>query len=176
MIGKMKYWVLLWFTLITTKAVAQGGHMFVKIRQENIRNIPKGKIIGEILAGTKVEVLERRPNWIKVQFTGWIWENSLTNDSTLVHGFTMGAKHILLKTESEALRILKEIKNGADFEELARKHSIDLSSGSKGGDLGTFRRGDLLPDFEKAILKLKVGELSNVVKTSIGYHIIKRSK
>jgi hypothetical protein len=168
--------VLISISLLTMNAVAQGGHMYVKVQSENIRNAPKGEKTGELLAGTKVEILERRPNWVKVQYTGWIWESSLTNDSTMVQGFTMGAKHILVKTEAEALRILKEIKNGSDFDELARKYSIDVSSGSKGGNLGLFHRGDLLPDFEAAILRLKVGELSGVVKTSLGYHIIQRTK
>jgi len=163
-------------SLLAVNAIAQGGHMYVKVESENIRNTPKGEKTGDLLAGTKVEVLERRPNWVKVQFTGWIWENSLTNDSTMVVGFTMGAKHILVKTEAEALRILKELKSGTDFDELARKYSIDVSSGSKGGDLGLFHRGDLLPDFEAAILRLKVNELSGVVKTSVGYHIILRTK
>ena len=168
--------VLISISLLAVNAIAQGGYMYVKVQSENIRNTPKGGKTGELLAGTKVEVLERRPNWVKVQFTGWIWENSLTNDSTMVQGFTMGAKHILVKTEAEALRILKEIKSGTDFDELARKYSIDPSSGSKGGNLGLFQRGDLLPDFEAAILRLKVGELSDAVKTSVGYHIIQRTK
>ena len=168
---------LISISLLTINAIAaQGGHMYVKVQSENIRNAPKGVKTGELLTGAKVEVLERRPNWVKVQFTGWIWENSLTNDSTMVQGFTMGAKHILVKTEAEASRILKEIKDGTDFDELARKYSIDVSSGSKGGNLGLFQRGDFLPDFEASILRLKVGELSGVVKTSIGYHIIKRIK
>jgi len=100
----------------------------------------------------------------------------LTSDPTEVHGFAVRASHILVKTEEEAGNIIQQIINGTDFEELAQQHSIDRASGSKGGDLGVFGRGDLRPEFEEAVFRLKVGAISGVVKTDLGYHIIKRTK
>ena len=168
-------WLLFMLLLFNVKLFGQAGQLYVKEKKENIRLRPNGTKIGEVLAGTKVEVLEKRPNWVKVQFTGWIWRNSLTTDSTEVYGFTVRASHILVETEAEAKQILDKLKHGASFEELARKYSIDKASGAKGGDLGRFGRGDFLPAFEKAVFHLKVGEISGIVKTSLGYHIIKRT-
>ncbi len=168
-------WLMIILLLFDVKLFGQAGQLYVKEMKENIRLKPNGKKIGEILAGTKVEVLERRPNWVKVQFTGWIWRNSLTADSTEVYGFTVSASHILVETETQARQILNQLKQGASFEELARKYSIDRASGAKGGDLGRFGRGDFLPAFEKAVFHLKVGEVSGIVKTNLGYHIIKRT-
>jgi peptidyl-prolyl cis-trans isomerase C len=88
-------------------------------------------------------------------------------------GEQVRASHILVKTEPEAKEILKQLKGGASFEELAKKNSIDASAGAKGGDLGWFGKGSMIPEFEKAAFAMKEGELSGIVKTQFGYHIIK---
>ncbi len=82
------------------------------------------------------------------------------------------ASHILLPTMEEAVSILKELKSGKDFAQLALEKSTDASK-VNGGDIGYFTKGQMIPDFEEACFVLKVGELSNVVKTSLGFHIIK---
>ena len=82
------------------------------------------------------------------------------------------AAHILVKTEQEANSILFDLKRGASFEEMAKKHSI-CPSRSKGGDLGWFGKGQMVKEFETAAFSLPVGELSKPVKTQFGYHIIK---
>lgn len=87
-------------------------------------------------------------------------------------GEQVHASHILVKTEPEAQDILKQLKAGGNFEELAKKHSIDAAA-AKGGDLGWFGKGAMLPEFEKAVFGLKEGETSGIVKTKYGYHIIK---
>jgi peptidyl-prolyl cis-trans isomerase C len=84
----------------------------------------------------------------------------------------MKASHILVKTEKEAKDILALIKAGGNFEELAKKNSVDSSS-AKGGDLGWFGKGSMVPAFEKAALALKDGQISEVVKSDFGFHIIK---
>ncbi|MDG1488249.1 MAG: peptidylprolyl isomerase [SAR324 cluster bacterium] len=72
-----------------------------------------------------------------------------------------------------AEKILKELKDGTDFAELARQYS-DGPSGPKGGDLGRFTRGQMVPEFDQAVFSLEPGAVSGVVETQFGYHIIKR--
>lgn len=86
----------------------------------------------------------------------------------------MRASHILVEKQSQALKILEELKAGADFKDLAKKYSI-CPSGKKGGDLGQFNRGQMVREFEQAAFSLKQGEISGLVKTQFGYHIIKRT-
>ena len=83
------------------------------------------------------------------------------------------AQHILLEEETNASAILKEIKQGADFSELARIHSKDITTSDEGGDLGFFERELMVPEFDKAVFDMNVGDISEVVKTDYGYHIIK---
>ncbi len=82
------------------------------------------------------------------------------------------ASHILVADEAQAMALLGQLAGGASFEELARANSTDATA-TRGGDIGYFRMGQLVPDFEKACVKLGVGETSDVVKTQFGYHIIK---
>jgi parvulin-like peptidyl-prolyl isomerase len=81
--------------------------------------------------------------------------------------------HILVKTEQEALQLAAELKKGASFAKLAEQKSL-CPSGKKGGDLGTFSRGSMVREFEKAAFALSKGQLSQPVKTEFGWHIIKR--
>lgn len=83
------------------------------------------------------------------------------------------ARHILVKTEGEAKEILSKIKAGEDFSKLAKEQSQDKTTGEVGGDLGWFEKGKMVKPFEEAVFLLKEGEVSAVVKTIYGYHIIK---
>ena len=74
-----------------------------------------------------------------------------------------------------AEKILKDLKNGIDFAELAHQHS-DGPSGPKGGDLGRFTRGQMVPEFDQVVFNLELGAVSGVVETQFGYHIIKRTQ
>jgi parvulin-like peptidyl-prolyl isomerase len=76
------------------------------------------------------------------------------------------------KQREQADAVLKRLRNGEDFATLAKEFSIDGSK-DKGGDLGWFGPGDMVPEFEKAAYALKPGEISEVVKSKFGYHIIK---
>jgi parvulin-like peptidyl-prolyl isomerase len=80
-------------------------------------------------------------------------------------------------TEAEALAkaqdLRKRIQAGEDFAQLARQESDDTGSGAKGGDLGFFRHGQMVPSFEEAAFAMQPGDLSEPVKTPLGYHVIK---
>src|ERR1035438_4728061 len=87
-----------------------------------------------------------------------------------VHG-----AHILIRFQGSQVPVRagqKELTD-ADFAYLARKESDDIGSGSNGGDLGTFKHGQMVPSFEEAAFKLKPGELSEPIKSQFGYHLIK---
>lgn len=92
------------------------------------------------------------------------------------------ASHVLLKVEDpgkeeevkkQAEKVLQEARKGADFAKLAEKYSEDPSGKGSGGDLGYFGRGRMVPEFEKVAFSLPVGQISDLVKTQYGYHIIK---
>ena len=86
---------------------------------------------------------------------------------------TRRASHILLEDKDKALSVLAEIKAGGDFGALAKEHSIDLGSGTQGGDLGFFGKGVMVAAFEEEAFALKINDLSELVKSQFGYHIIK---
>lgn len=82
--------------------------------------------------------------------------------------------HILVEKQSLALKVQEELKAGGDFVVLAKKYST-CPSGKRGGDLGVFGRGQMVKEFEQAAFALEVGQMSELVKTQFGYHIIKRT-
>ncbi|MDI4645375.1 peptidylprolyl isomerase [Cohnella hashimotonis] len=82
------------------------------------------------------------------------------------------ASHILLATKAEAEAVLKDLKGGADFATVAKEKSTDTGSQASGGDLGFFGKGAMNEQFETAAFKLKKGEMSGVVESPNGFHII----
>ncbi|UQS82634.1 peptidylprolyl isomerase [Bombilactobacillus folatiphilus] len=89
------------------------------------------------------------------------------------------AQHILVKDESTAKDVIKQLDNGASFDKLAKKYSTDSGTKNKGGKLPAFNNDDtsLDPNFKKAALKLKQGQYTkDPVKSSYGYHVIKMDK
>lgn len=87
----------------------------------------------------------------------------------------MRASHILVGTENEAKRILDDIKKEKmTFEECARSFSM-CPSKKQGGDLGEFRKGEMVKPFEDACEKLETGQISEPVKTEFGWHLILRT-
>lgn len=84
----------------------------------------------------------------------------------------MRARHILVKTEEDAHEIIERLGRGSDFAELAQEKSTG-PSGAQGGDLGYFAKGQMVPEFEKALEGMKKGDLSEPVQTKFGWHVIK---
>ncbi len=87
-------------------------------------------------------------------------------------GSEIRAKHILVGTKEEAENIYKRIQKGESFSSLAKKYSKDKRSAQNGGDLGFFGKGKMAPEFEKAVRRMKTGELSKPLITRYGYHIV----
>ena len=107
------------------------------------------------------------------------------NPDKFIEGESIKASHILLMVDKNAAKDAKEtakkkidgllirVKKGEDFAKLAKENSDDKGSGQNGGDLGFFSKGMMVPNFEKAAFSLKKDEVSEVVETEFGYHIIK---
>lgn len=83
------------------------------------------------------------------------------------------AQHILLKDEATAQTVIALLNSGGDFAKLAEQYSQDTGSKADAGDLGFFTRGVMVPEFEKKVFAMKLGEVSDLVKSEFGYHIIK---
>lgn len=81
--------------------------------------------------------------------------------------------HILVKTEKEAQAVMERLKNGEKFANIAKEISL-CPSAKRGGDLGTFGRGKMVKEFEQAAFALQKGQISSIVKTKFGYHIVRR--
>ncbi len=82
------------------------------------------------------------------------------------------ASHILVATEDEAKKLHDEIKGGADFAEVAKANSTD-GSAQAGGELGWFSAGQMVPEFETAVIALEPGAISDPIQTQFGWHIVK---
>ncbi|MED1864681.1 peptidylprolyl isomerase [Fictibacillus nanhaiensis] len=83
------------------------------------------------------------------------------------------ASHILVEDEKTAKEVQKKLNEGGDFAKLAEEYSKDPGSKSKGGDLGFFGKGAMVPEFDKVAFTLEKGKTSELVKSDYGYHIIK---
>jgi peptidyl-prolyl cis-trans isomerase C len=84
----------------------------------------------------------------------------------------VNASHILVKGEGEAYLILKQIREGKSFEEMAKEKSL-CPSKRKGGNLGWFGRGQMVKEFEVAAFAAKKGQIIGPIKTQFGYHLIR---
>ena len=84
---------------------------------------------------------------------------------------TASARHILVATAEACEDLKSQIENGSDFAELARAHS-QCPSGQRGGDLGEFSRGQMVPEFDEVVFSADLGKVHGPIKTQFGYHLI----
>jgi len=130
----------------------------------------------------------------QAKFDAWLQDNNWTYDEyrarqrSMMISFVMfervtrnvptqaeqvHARHILVSDLAEANEILAQLQSGTDFAQLARQYSLDPSTKESGGDLGFFPRGTLVvPEVEDAAFALSVGQISSVISSSMGYHIV----
>jgi peptidyl-prolyl cis-trans isomerase C len=154
------------------KAMAERNMTLSELREDARRDLTLARMV-ETEVKPRVKVEERE---VKAFYD--------ENPAQFQQPETFRASHILVpvppgapEEQKKAARaevegVLKEVRGGADFGEMARKHSKD-GSAANGGDLGVFPRGQMVPPFEEALAKLSPGEVSDVVETQFGYHIIK---
>jgi len=84
---------------------------------------------------------------------------------------TAAARHILVPDEAKCLELKQQIEGGADFADVAKEHS-QCPSGAKGGDLGTFGRGQMVPEFDTVVFNEDLNTVHGPVKTQFGYHLL----
>jgi peptidyl-prolyl cis-trans isomerase SurA len=154
-------------------ALASQGLTFEQYRNQLREQIEKLKLVSmEVRAKIQVGEAELR-------------EYYAANQAKYAEEDTFRARHIFIRTNEKApadeirrtmttaLMVLAEAKSGKDFAELARSYSEDPAARKDGGALGSFKKGDMMPELEVAILAMNPGEVSELVYTTSGFHIIK---
>lgn len=154
-------------------ALANQGLSFDQYRSQLQEQLEKLKLVSmEVRAKIHVSETEMR-------------EYYDANHAKYTEDESYRARHIFFKTGEKspaeeikrtmttALMVLAEAKSGKDFAELARNYSEDPAARKDGGDLGTFKKGDMQAELESTILAMKPGEVSELVYTPVGFHIIK---
>ncbi|MEM0948791.1 MAG: peptidylprolyl isomerase [Pseudomonadota bacterium] len=148
--------------LIQQTAIADGVENVSKAAELTLENERRALIVGETLTGIATAALteEALEQAYQATYAGAEPEEEYN------------AAHILVETEETATGLLTEIRDGADFAEMAREHSTG-PSGPNGGDLGWFGKGMMVPEFEAAVVALEPGAVSEPVQTQFGWHLVK---
>ena len=177
--------------------LAQGRRQVLDVMIEQMLIEQAAAQAGIVLSDAEVKtVIDRdiEENGGQKKFETWLQENQWTYEEYMARQRAMmiasqmfeeitkdvpttaqqvHARHILVAAEEEAASILSQLQNGGDFAELARKHSLDPSNKESGGDLGFFPIGTLVvPEIEEVAFSLAVDEISGVVQSPMGYHIV----
>ncbi len=158
---------------VLVKALASQGLTFDQYRSQLQEQIERLKLVS-IEVRSKIQVGETEMR-----------EYYEANRAKYSEEETFRASHIFFKTSEKApaddikrtmntaLMVLAEAKSGKDFAELAKSYSEDPAARKDGGALGTFKKGDMMPELETAILAMKPGDVSELVYTTSGFHIVK---
>ena len=133
------------------------GYTLEDVKKDVTLNMQMKKLIEPKISISEEEILE--------YFEG---NKEMLNEEAQVK-----ARHILVETEEKAKEVKDKLSAGGDFSELAKEYSLDDSNKESGGNLGFFGRGQMVAEFDAVAFSLEVGEISDPVKTSFGYHIIK---
>lgn len=134
------------------------------LSQDDIREFINRQLIRQAVFTMKTEDVELDDDYVQEYYE--------QNKALFVEPEKVKARHILVETKELAEQLLSQLKDGADFGTLAKEHSTCTGSKDSGGDLGTFGRHDMVDEFGSVAFSLEEGELSDVVETEFGYHII----
>jgi len=154
--------------LITRELILQEANNRELIQKESVRDQLEQSRVGVLVAAVFEDYVEKEGiaeaelktayESVKAQYTGKEYH----------------AEHILVEKESDAKAIIAQLKAGGNFEEIAKAKSKDPGSAKNGGDLGWVSEKSLVPEFSKAMVQMKNGQISDKpVKTQFGYHILK---
>ena len=153
---------LIYQALLYEDAIAKGmdkDEEFLQVVEKTKESMLKNYALGKLLATVDVTEDEVKKFYEE-------------NKEAFKEKESANASHILVSEEDKAREIYEKVKDGEDFETLAKKNST-CPSKEKGGDLGTFTRGQMVKEFEDAVFENEVGTVTEPVKTQFGYHIIK---
>lgn len=150
-------------TLLYQEALRKGLHKKREV-QDILEEAKKKILIAKLLKDEVDDTIEVSEEDVELYYSG--------NKDKYMRPEIMRVSHILVPTKAEADKIAAELAKGADFEDLARAKSVDPTA-QRGGDVGYFPKGQLMPEFEAACESLEIGGVSGPVKTTLGYHIIK---
>ena len=141
--------------------------------KDNVRNQILVSKITRFELGSRVAISKRKIEKYYHDNQKEFWESGKVRVKHILILVEKGASEKIRKEKNKQIKeILAELKAGKDFAEAAKEYSEDISA-SMGGDVGFVVRGQMVPEFEKAAYRLKEGEISDVVETEYGYHIIK---
>jgi peptidyl-prolyl cis-trans isomerase C len=157
--------------MIDAKLLAMAG------RRDNLQNEPElrariatyeERLIQETYLTRKIAAAATEEA-VQARYKKFVAENPAESE--------VSARHILVATEQKAKELTAQIKGGGDFGKLAAENTIDPSGKQSGGDLGFFKKGEMVPEFSDAAFKLKEGEVTDApVKTQFGWHVIRVDK
>jgi peptidyl-prolyl cis-trans isomerase C len=148
--------------LLYAEAIKQGADKSEKLQRE-LEDIKKKLVVRTFLDIKTADLITDAD--LKREYDAMV--SSMKDDKEV------RARHILTATEKEAKEAKKKLDSGKSFEEVARDNSKDPGSAKQGGDLGYFTKDKMVKEFADAAFSMKKGEVSNPVKSSFGYHIIK---
>jgi foldase protein PrsA len=152
--------------------IAQSGSTRAQVQQQLAsRNLTIADMVSEYKKQIAINRLLNKTVYSSVQVSDDEVTSFYNNNKESFE--QVRASHILVNSSEEAQRLLDMIRKGADFSDIAKTYSFDKTSAEKGGDLDYFTRSQMVPEFSDAAFKLEVGQLSDVVQTQYGYHIIK---
>ncbi len=159
------------------KKLAKYGQNFDEIKQQLRKEMTYQKVV-EAQQASKINITEEdakkyydeNPTQFEVKEQVRASHILITSDTT---GSEADPNQAKAKARAKIQDLLEQIKDGADFAELAKANSADPGSAVKGGDLGFFGKGRMVPPFDKAAFELEVGKVSDIVESQFGYHIIK---
>ena len=145
----------------------------IEVYKNHVRNQILVSKITRFELGSRVSISKRKIEKYYHDNQKEFWKLGKVRVKHILILFEKGASEKIRKKKNKRIKeILAELKEGRDFAEAAKEYSEDISA-SKGGDVGFVIKGQMVPEFEKAVYRLKEGEISDVVETEYGYHIIK---
>jgi foldase protein PrsA len=159
------------YTLIDS-LLAQSNMTRAQLEQQlALRNLTVPYLVREYKMQLSVNKLLNQTIYSKILVTHDEVISFYNNNTELFE--QVRASHIITNSSEEAQKILDMVRNGADFGDVAQTYSLDKYSSPQGGDLGYFTRNQMVKEFSDAAFAMKVGEVSSVVRTAYGYHVIK---